>query len=107
MTDQQESTVAIIPLHDRIIARRIAAETRIGEIVIPDVAQEKPQQLEVLAVGEGRRDRAGKLQADADGCRGRRSYSRRQVLGQRSRHRRRGAVILREDEVLGVLEEQG
>jgi chaperonin GroES len=50
------------PLHDRVVVRRIAAEEKTkGGIIIPDTAQEKPQQGEVIAVGPGGRDEAGKL----------------------------------------------
>jgi chaperonin GroES len=50
------------PLHDRVVVRRIDAEAKTtGGIIIPDTAQEKPQQGEVIAVGPGGRDEAGKL----------------------------------------------
>ena len=50
------------PLHDRVLVRRIDAEEKTaGGIIIPDTAKEKPQQGEVLAVGPGARDEAGKL----------------------------------------------
>ncbi len=50
------------PLHDRVVVRRVAEETRsAGGIIIPDTAQEKPMQGEVIAVGPGARDEAGKL----------------------------------------------
>jgi chaperonin GroES len=50
------------PLHDRLVVRRIDAEAKTtGGIIIPDTAQEKPQQGEVVAVGPGGRDDAGKL----------------------------------------------
>ena len=50
------------PLHDRVVVRRIDAEAKTaGGIIIPDTAQEKPQQGEVVAVGPGGRDDAGKL----------------------------------------------
>jgi chaperonin GroES len=46
--------MAIRPLHDRVVVRRIEAETRsTGGIVIPDSASEKPDQGEVVAVGPG------------------------------------------------------
>jgi chaperonin GroES len=50
------------PLHDRIVIRRLEGEekTKAG-IIIPDTAQEKPQEGEVVAVGPGARDEAGKL----------------------------------------------
>src|SRR5256886_17321476 len=50
------------PLHDRVVLKRIDAESKTsGGIIIPDTAQEKPQQGEVVAVGPGGRDEAGKL----------------------------------------------
>jgi chaperonin GroES len=50
------------PLHDRIVIRRVDAEEKTkGGIIIPDNAQEKPQEGEVVAVGPGARDEGGKL----------------------------------------------
>jgi chaperonin GroES len=50
------------PLHDRVVVRRIEAEAKsAGGIIIPDTVKEKPQQGEVIAVGPGGRDEAGKL----------------------------------------------
>ncbi len=50
------------PLHDRVVVRRIDADSKTaGGIIIPDSAKEKPSQGEVIAVGPGGRDEAGKL----------------------------------------------
>ncbi len=50
------------PLHDRIVVRRIDADEKTaGGIIIPDTAQEKPQEGEVVSVGPGARDKDGKL----------------------------------------------
>ena len=50
------------PLHDRVVVKRAENETKTsGGIIIPDTAGEKPQQGEVIAVGPGGRDEAGKL----------------------------------------------
>ncbi len=50
------------PLHDRVVVKRITAESKsAGGINIPDTAQEKPSQGEIIAVGPGGRDEAGKL----------------------------------------------
>ena len=50
------------PLHDRVLVKRIEAEQKTkGGIIIPDSAKEKPQEGEVVAVGPGGRDEAGKL----------------------------------------------
>jgi len=49
------------PLHDRVLLRRIEQDQKIGGIIIPDTAQEKPMEGEVIAVGSGIRDDHGKL----------------------------------------------
>ena len=50
------------PLHDRVVVRRLEGEERTkAGIIIPDTAKEKPQEGEVVAVGPGGRDEAGKL----------------------------------------------
>ena len=50
------------PLHDRVVVRRIEEDAKTkGGIIIPDTAQEKPMQGEVIAVGPGGRDENGKL----------------------------------------------
>ncbi|MBS7542682.1 co-chaperone GroES [Ancylobacter oerskovii] len=50
------------PLHDRVVVKRVDAEEKTaGGIIIPDSAKEKPSQGEVVAVGPGARDDAGKL----------------------------------------------
>ena len=50
------------PLHDRVVVRRIEESTKTaGGIIIPDTAKEKPMQGEVLSVGPGARDEAGRL----------------------------------------------
>ncbi|MDB5598540.1 MAG: co-chaperone GroES [Xanthobacteraceae bacterium] len=50
------------PLHDRVVVRRIEADEKTkGGIIIPDSVKEKPQEGEILAVGPGARDEAGKL----------------------------------------------
>lgn len=50
------------PLHDRVVVRRVNAEEKTaGGIILPDTAQEKPSEGEIVAVGSGARDEAGKL----------------------------------------------
>ena len=52
------------PLHDRVVVRRVESEEKTkGGIIIPDTAQEKPQEGEIVAVGSGARDEAGKVVA--------------------------------------------
>ena len=49
------------PLHDRVVVKRYREEKTKGGIIIPDSAKEKPSQGQVVAVGPGGRDEAGKL----------------------------------------------
>ena len=50
------------PLHDRVLVRRVESDQKTaGGIIIPDTAQEKPMEGEVLEVGSGARDEIGKL----------------------------------------------
>ena len=50
------------PLHDRVVVKRIDPDAKsAGGIIIPDSAQEKPSQGEIIAVGPGSRDESGKL----------------------------------------------
>jgi chaperonin GroES len=50
------------PLHDRVVVRRIDAEEKTaGGIILPDTAQEKPSEGEIISIGSGARDEAGKL----------------------------------------------
>jgi chaperonin GroES len=94
----------IRPLHDRIVVKRIDedVEKTVGGLFIPDSAKEKPQQGEVVAVGKGKRAEDGKLIAlDVEaGDRilfGKYSGSDIKIDGNEY-------LIMREDEVLGVLE---
>ena len=50
------------PLHDRVVIRRVDAEEKtVGGIIIPDTAQEKPMEGEVVAVGPGARNEQGQI----------------------------------------------
>ncbi len=50
------------PLHDRVVVRRVEADEKTaGGIIIPDSAQEKPAEGEIIAIGSGARDETGKL----------------------------------------------
>jgi chaperonin GroES len=93
------------PLSDRILIRRIDQEHKTsGGIIIPDTAKEKPQQGEVVAVGTGKRLDDGKIQA-IDVKKGDRilfgKYSGSDIKLNGEEH-----LILREDEVLGIIEEK-
>ena len=90
------------PLSDRILVRRVEEqETVRGGIIIPDTAKEKPQEGEVVAVGPGRRSEDGK-RIDMEVNKGDRvligKYSGTDVKIDGSEY-----TILREDEVLGIL----
>ena len=93
----------IRPLHDRIVAKRTEQEEEVrGGIIIPDSAKDKPQEAEIVAVGPGKRDDAGnRLAIDvAVGDRvliGKYSGNEIKLNGQ-------DLVILREDDILGVIE---
>jgi chaperonin GroES len=93
----------IRPLYDRIVVKRIEEqETKVGGLFIPDSAKEKPQEGEVVAVGKGKRLEDGKVVA-LDVQKGDRilfgKYS-----GNEIRIDGQDLLIMREDEVLGVLE---
>uniref|UniRef100_A0A832I376 Co-chaperonin GroES n=1 Tax=Eiseniibacteriota bacterium TaxID=2212470 RepID=A0A832I376_UNCEI len=90
------------PLADRILVRRIEEkETMRGGIIIPDTAKEKPQEGEVVAVGPGRKTEEGKV-VPVDLKKGDRvligKYSGTDVKIDGVEY-----VILREDDVLGVI----
>ena len=91
------------PLHDRIVVKRLDNETKTsGGIIIPDTAAEKPQQGEVVAVGPGSRDEAGKLIAidlkQGDKVLfGKWSGTEVKIDGQE-------LLIMKESDVMGVLE---
>jgi chaperonin GroES len=52
---EEASMAKVTPLRDRVLVRRLEeAEQKVGGIIIPDTAKEKPQQAEVIAVGSGR-----------------------------------------------------
>ena len=93
----------IRPLYDRIVVKRIeSTETMQGGLYIPDSAKEKPQEGEVVAVGKGKRLEDGKVIAldVKPGDRilfGKYSGSDIKIDGEEY-------LIMREDEVLGILE---
>ena len=56
--------MAFRPLHDRVVHRRVDSEEKTaGGIIIPDTAKEKPQEGEIVAVGNGARDDSGNIVA--------------------------------------------
>jgi chaperonin GroES len=93
----------IRPLYDRIVVKRVEEkETIQGGIIIPDSAKEKPQEGEVVAVGQGKRLDSGKVVA-LDVKAGDRilfgKYSGNEIKLDGEEY-----VIMREDEVFGILE---
>ena len=92
------------PLHDRVVVRRINAEEKsAGGIIIPDTAQEKPQQGEVIAVGPGARGDDNELIAldVKDGDRvlfGKWSGTEVKIDGE-------DLLIMKESDIMGVLED--
>ena len=91
------------PLEDRIVVRTAEAEeTTVSGLVIPDTAKEKPQEGKVIAVGKGKVTEDGKLQP-MDVKKGDRvlfsKYAGTEVNIEGEEH-----LIIREDDVLGVLE---
>jgi chaperonin GroES len=93
----------IRPLHDRVLVKRLEeSESKAGSIIIPDSAKEKPQQAEVVSVGNGKLLENGqKAPVDVKaGDRilfGKYSGAEVKVLGDKY-------LILREDEILAVLQ---
>ena len=94
----------IRPLYDRILVRRVEAEERTkGGIIIPDTAKEKPLVASVVAVGDGRVQDDGELrplQVKAGDRVLISKYSGTEVKIEGTEH-----LIIREDDVLGVVEE--
>ena len=95
--------MTVRPLHDRILIKRIEEKESVkGGIIIPDTAKEKPQEGEVIAVGHGKKTEEGKL-IPLDVKAGDRilfgKYSGTEIKLDNQEY-----LILREDEVLGVLE---
>jgi chaperonin GroES len=93
----------IRPLHDRVIVKRLEeSESKAGSIIIPDSAKEKPQQAQVVSVGNGKLLENGERVAP-DVKSGDRilfgKYSGAEVKVDGNEY-----LILREDEILGVLE---
>jgi len=91
------------PLHDRIIIQRLddAAEQRVGGIIVPDTAREKPQQGQVIAAGTGKVRDDGTRQPPDVKAGDRILFGK--YAGQEIRVDGQDYLIMREEEVLGVL----
>ena len=93
----------IRPLHDRVIVKRVEAErTTASGIVIPDSAGEKPDQGEVLAVGPGKRDDAGKHIALDVKVGDRVLFGK--YAGQSVKVDGQEVLVMREEDIMGVLQ---
>jgi len=98
--------VNIRPLHDRVLVKRIETQEQMrGGIIIPDTAKEKPQEAEVIAVGPGKLSDDGK-RSPMDVKEGDRilmgKYSGSEIKIEDNDY-----VILREDEILAVINSNG
>jgi chaperonin GroES len=92
----------IRPLHDRIIVKRLEeGEQKVGGIIIPDTAKEKPQQGEVIAAGTGKVRDDGTRQAPDVKAGDRILFGK--YSGQEIKLDGEEYLIMREEEVLGVL----
>ena len=95
--------MTVRPLHDRILIKRIEEkETAKGGIIIPDTAKEKPQEGEVIAVGNGKKTEEGKVIAPDVKPGDRILFAKHS--GTEIKIDNNEYLILREEEVLGVLE---
>lgn len=95
--------MSLRPLHDRILVKRLEEGEQVqGGIIIPDTAKEKPQQATVLAVGPGRILDDGKVQA-LDVKQGDKVIFSK-YAGTEVKVEGEELLIIREDDVLGVLE---
>jgi len=91
------------PLHDRVVVRRVEEDAKTaGGIIIPDTAKEKPMQGEIIAVGPGGRDEAGRLvplevKAGDRVLFGKWSGTEVKIKGE-------DLLIMKESDILGILE---
>ncbi len=94
----------IRPLHDRILVERVEEEVKKGGIIIPDTAKEKPQQGKVIAVGPGRLDERGN-RIPMEVKKG--DYILfGKYAGNEVRIDDKEYLIMREDDVLGIIEKE-
>ena len=103
LASEVRETMKIRPLQDRILVRRVDEEEKTkGGIIIPDTAKEKPQEGKVIAAGKGKVNEEGKVHP-LDVKKGDRvlfsKYAGTEVNIEGEEH-----LIIREDDVLGVIE---
>jgi chaperonin GroES len=96
--------MALRPLHDRILVKRLeeGEQQSVGGIIIPDTAKEKPQQANVLAVGDGRITEDGKVQPMDVKAGDKVVFSK--YAGTEVKVDGDELLVIREDDVLGVIE---
>ena len=91
------------PLHDRVIIKRLDQESKTASgIIIPDAAAEKPDQGEVLAVGPGKRDDSGKLNALDVKVSDRVLFGK--YAGQTVKVDSEELIVMREDDIMAVVQ---
>jgi len=91
------------PLHDRVIIKRLDQESKTASgIMIPDAAAEKPDQAEVLAVGPGKRDDSGKLNALDVKVGDRGLFGK--YAGQTVKVDNEELIVMREDDIMAVVQ---
>ena len=100
---KKRTAVGVRPLHDRVLVRRLDLQEEMrGGIIIPDTAKEKPMEAEVMAAGEGKRlDDGSRVAPDVSVgdtvLVGKYSGTEIKIEGEEY-------LILREDEILGIIE---
>ena len=97
----------IKPLHDRVIIRRVdeASDKTAGGLFIPDTAKEKPQEGEVIAVGEGKYKEDGSRQTLDVKVGDRVLFGK--YSGSEIKIDNEELLMMREDEILGIIERAG
>jgi chaperonin GroES len=93
------------PLHDRVVIEALEAAQKVGSILLPDTAQEKPQEGKVVAVGPGQRNAKGALAAPIVKTGDRVIYGK--WSGSEIKIQDKSYLIVREADILGVVEGAG
>ena len=92
----------IRPLHDRVLIRRLDSEEKTaGGIIIPDTAQEKPMEVEVVAAGDGARSENGQIQPLAVGAGDRVLFGK--WAGTEVTINGEELVIMKESDIMGII----
>jgi chaperonin GroES len=104
LSKKEEDSMALRPLHDRILVKRLeeGEQQSEGGIIIPDTAKEKPQQASVLAVGAGRITDDGKVQPMDVKAGDKVVFSK--YAGTEVKIDGDELLVIREDDVLGIIE---